>query len=1312
MPDEYAETLLAFLPSYLVRQAEAGAALERWERRFSAAVMMADISGFTPLAEVLSRAGRQGAEELSSLLDPHFSSMIDLVHAYGGDVVQFSGDAITALFDLDGGEGLAAGVLPAVGCALAIQRHVAAARVLRTSQGEFPFQVRIGVGAGPVLAAVVGSREAGLRHFLAGPARQGAVRAQRLARPGEVVASAAAARAAGERIDGTRTRWGYRRVAAAPAAPPARPPVTPDLPAHAVADLSAFLPPALAQRIQVAGRAFIGEHRAVTVLFTGFRGLDFSHDPAVAGKLRAYISTIQEVVARYDGYLGDIEVADKGSLLLVLFGAPTAHEDDSVRAVLCAMEMQERARQPDLAFIVDQRIGISAGPLFVGGVGGNHRWTYAAVGDEVNLASRLMEHAAWGQIVASSRVAQQAGGRGRFVALGAVALKGKSGMIPIFAVEGRRERPPALEERALLFPGEMVGRGEEIARARQAARRAAAGRCQVLIVAGEAGMGKSRLAGEVTRWWLEQGYAGYSGDCLSYTMGTPYRPWSELLTAALGLQPDQPAVVRARQAAAGLRALHPGLPERLPLLADLLGLPVVDTAQTRQLQGEARRRALFKLVGEALGHMAADGPLLLLFEDIHWSDQPSLELLEHVARELANRPVLLLLLHRPLDEPYPAAYRALLQLSYCSRIDLDALPIAGIQALARVRLGLPVDTAFPAEMSALLNRAQGNPFFLEEILNTLHDAGIRVEPVGRECTVHGDLARVSIPATIQAVVQSRLDRLDEGSQLTLKVSAVIGRTVPLLMLLAIHPLRPGREEVSSQLQNLSGVDLLRLERRAPDPVYFFKHVITQQVAYESLLYVQRQALHEALGRHLEAAYADDLEEAVDLLAHHFRLGRNRAKAWHYLIRAGDRAARAYTNLEALEYYRQAVEWLEEGASAQRWELLVRLERVLGTLARRAEQRQVQEEMARLATELGDGRLLAVARHRQGALMCHAGRTAEAIAILSEALSLAAEAGDFSLAGNCAKDLNRAYWLAADLDRCQEALAQARRFFQRGGDLEGEAAVLNSLGNIHLAITVRYWDALQCFRQGARLYRTLEDERGMIVAQINEALALLPLGAMEEALALIWPLQAFCERSSDPLLLGMTWFVVGHALLRLARYDEASDAAQRCIALMETCQDRNFTIEGEGLLGRVLLAQGRPAEALPHIRRAIEIAESCRQTLDVMRYRSFESLARLGVGEGRAALENSREVIAFLESCGRRVDDIPCLYYNHYLIVHRVRGPAAGRPYLERAYRILQELAGEVQDPELRNTFLERVPVNRQIIAAWEQEGCPAEPPLG
>jgi len=1302
MPDEYAQALLTFLPSYLVRQAGAGADLSCWEARFPAAVLMADISGFTPLAEALARAGRRGAEELSALLNTHFSRMIDLVHAHGGDVAQFSGDAITALFDLASGEDLAPDVLPAAACALAIQRHIAAVGVLRTSQGDFPLQVRIGVGAGPAYAAVVGRREAGLRHLLAGPARRGAVRAQRLARPGEVMLSRAAYRAVQDDVTATLTRWGYARISAC-GVPPAgeRRPAAVSLPPERLVELATFLPPALGQRIQAGGRAFLGEHRYGVVLFVGFQGLDFDRDPAIGSKVRAYVAAMQEVVGQYDGYLAEIEVADKGSLLLVLFGAPSAHGDDEERAVLCALEMQARARQPDLAFVAAQRAGVSAGLTFVGSVGGEDRWAYTALGDEVNLASRLLERAEWGQVVASSRVRQRAAKRGHFAPLGAVPLRGKAVAVPAFAVVGARERATMLAERSFLYQGATIGRAAELAAMRDAAERSAQGQVQVLLVEGEAGLGKSRLAADLAREWFEQGRQGYSGDCFSYTMGIPYQPWSELLQTALGLAPDQPAAERQRQVEDFLRGVSPDWEERLPLLADVLGLPAADNAATRHLQGAERKRALFKVVLEIVRYLAGRGPLLLLFEDIHWSDLPSLELIEHVARNLAGRPVLLVLLHRPLEEPLPLPYRRLSTHPGGQRILLEALPAAASRDLVLARLGLAPTVQLPPAIQALFTRAQGNPFFIEEILNTLRDAGVRLEPDNGGCLVVGDPAAVEVPATVQALIQSRLDRLDEGVQLTIKVAAVIGRTVPYATLEAIHPQRLDKAALDVHLAALERVDLLRLEHLAVEPTFFFKHVITQQVAYESLLFVQRQALHEALGRHLEEAHAQDLDEVVDLLAYHYALSRNRAKAREYLVRAGDRAVRTYTPREALEYYRRAEAWLEEGNSEQRWDLLQRLERALDAVGRRDEQRRALEEMAVLARQLGDSWKLATVLARQGKLMAQTGRPEEGIRLLAEAISRAEVAGDLSLAGHCAADMSRACWLLSDLAGSQGALEKARSFFQRGGDRAGEATVFGMLGNIYLAMLTRYEQALASFREEGRIRHSLGSEHGEAIGNINQAIVLIVLGRAAEALALVRSAQAFFERSGNPYYLGTTLFAMGHALLRLGRLDEALSAARRCIALFEECEERNFLIEGQGLAGRILLQMTRLTEARAYLHRACALAQAGGQDADWAHFRSYEALVLMRQGETAAALTCSADALGVAERQSWRVDNLQYIYWNHYQVLEAARGPAAARPYLERAYQVVQEIAAETHDLELRRSFLEDAPDNRAIVAAWE-----------
>jgi len=948
-------------------------------------------------------------------------------------------------------------------------------------------------------------------------------------------------------------------------------------------------------------------------------------------------------------------------------------------------------------------MGISAGPVFVGSLGDEGRWTYTVLGDEVNVAARLMEQAGWGQVVVSGRVCKRVGERGRFTPLGLVAVKGKQELLPAFLCTGVHERPAALTAHALVGPGEIVGRQSELARLEEIARRSMAGQVQVLVLEGEAGVGKSRLLGELARRWLEWGGQGYRGDCYAYAHQTPYHPWSEILRAVIGLRTGEPADVQWQQILAYMQRVRPDLVERLPLLADLLGLPAEENALTRHLQGAERKRALFDLVLELIRYLARAGPLLLILEDAHWSDESSLELVEHLALRLEGLPVLVALAQRPPEEPLPG-YLRLRRSPRCAALVLEPLPPDTSAALARRRLGIPADVPLPAALQSLLERAQGNPLFVEEILNTLEDAGVRVVLQEEECLLLGNLAAVEIPETVQALVRARLDRLEEASQLVLKVAAVVGSSVPYSALRAIYPVEVSEAELESSLADLERLGLL-YEAGGPERTVLFRHFLIQEVAYESLLFAQRRALHGALGRHLEGRYAGDLEPVVDLLAYHYHRAGERDKALTYLLQAGDRAARAYNNHEALACYLQAQGWLAgETPPEQRWEVLLRLEQVLDALGQREEQRQAQQELEGLALALADPRRLAEVRCRQGALLVHSGHPQEGTAILRQAGDLAQQVGDPALAGRCLVTISRACWLRGDAAGSLQALEEARALFREAGSQEGEAVVLSQQGNIYLALNSQYERCLEAFCQVREIYRSRGDPLGEMRASVNVAIALLLLGESEQALEMVRPAAVFYERSGDLVMRGTCWLVTGHALMNLEDWDAAREAARRALALLEAAQEHNFLIEGEGLCGRILLQQGRPEEALAHFRRAVALAEAGGQVLDAVRYRSYEALALLRLGRSEEALEISMAGLSLLEEQGGRMDDLQVIYWHHFLIWQQVKGAEASLPYLERAYAAVQEMAGEISDPSLRRSFLERLPWNRQIVAAWEAMG--------
>ncbi len=912
------DSITSYIPRQLVRWAlenpQSSPAGQEWN--FEAAVLLADISGFTPMSEALAKTGKEGSEELNHILSAYFTAMIDLVHSFGGDVIKFSGDAITCLWraqtDL-----LGQATEQALACALAMQARMADFSQVQTLGGCFELKARVGVSAGKFMALILGTPEEELRYVLVGAPLETVSKVKDLAQIGQVSIDTTAletirpkvalrdeqtglavvtAIVGGARAPHPDTKF-YNRMAGAQAD-------------SALARLSSLIPPVIRERLRAGQRGFIGEHRRVTPMFVNFHGLDYN-DPQIGQKLQHYYMLMQRLIRTHGGLLNEIEIGDKGSVLVAIFGAPLAYENQAERAVRCALALQ--AALAELPYSVAQRIGITTGDLFVGNVGSTERQIYTAIGSEMNLAARLMESAEWGQALVSKRIWTQTSPRFEYAPLGEINVKGKAEAVPIYAAQKEKLESDELVIRYLLHESLLVGRAQELERIRQVIQNVVAGRGQVMSIHGEAGVGKSRLVSELARYWLASGGVGYGGDCLSYSQDVPYSPWGELLRGAFGATFHKERARQIQQVEKGLRLIEeerqqaPGfraapLPAWLPLLSDVMGLGVPNNDTTQYLDAKRRQQNTQSMIWEILLYWAQKQPLLLLFEDVHWMDPLSWELVGFVARKLSNYPILLVLVHRPLDERAPHIHRSIISLAQHTDIELTELSPKESLALARSRLQV---TELPQAVEALLlGKGQGNPFFTEELVHTLLETKLVACQDG-VCTMLGNLEAVNIPDTVQEVVMSRIDRLDESSKLTIKVASVIGRIFAYETLREIYPLSITEALLQANLATLVRLDLTPLERPEPQWEYIFKHAITRDVAYESLLYAQRRSLHRRVAEHLEKQYADRLEEHYERLAHHFFLAQEWEPAYHYLIQAGNKACGIFANQDALTFYRQA-----------------------------------------------------------------------------------------------------------------------------------------------------------------------------------------------------------------------------------------------------------------------------------------------------------------------------------------------------------------------------------------------------------------------
>jgi class 3 adenylate cyclase/tetratricopeptide (TPR) repeat protein len=882
--------------------------------RFPAVALFADVSGFTPLTERLSGRGPQGVEELTRLLNTYFGQLIDMITAHGGDIVKFAGDALLALWPVTDlpGEGFGqptaaayAAVLSAVQCASTAQRALQGFEAT-----EARLSLRMGVGAGEVLMEHLGGEYGRWHVLVAGDLLAQVIDIERQAEPGEVIVSPEAWHLAQTACAGEARPTGGVRLASVRAPIPPFPLHRAPLAPEAAPGVQAYVPGAIRTRLAAGQTGWLAELRRVTVIFAHLPTLD--HHTSVE-HAQHIVRTLQTAIYRYEGSVDKLNVDEKGvSLLAVMGWPPLAHEDDPARGVQVALRIQEELRK----FAIPSAVGVATGRAFCGSIGNAQRREYTMIGDVVNLAARLMQAAA--DTILCDEATYLAAQRAiEFEALPAITVKGRTDLVSVYRPRGEVTRTRMLEA------APMVGRTAE--------RMALAGRLQLLLggqggvvlIEGEAGLGKSRLIEDLLEQAQTLGLESLVGMGDAVESLTPYHAWRPVFNQLLGGDLSRDSSMR-RQTLKAL-GLDVQALQLVPLLNAVLPLELQDNDVTRQMTGQVRADNTRDFLLRILGASASRSPKLIVLEDAHWLDSASWALTLLVRQRI--NPALLVLTTRPLTEP-PEEYAQLLKLAGAQRLRLEALAPDATLALVCQRLSVG---SIPKPVADLIRtKAEGNPFYSEELAYALRDTGV-IQIADGECRLpegRSDLGAINLPDTVQGVITSRIDRLPPPQQLTLKVASVIGRTFAYPALHSIYPLDTDRDQLPGHLQALDRLDLTNLETPEPDLAYSFKHIITRDVAYNLMLFAQRQRLHQAIAEWYEATYPDELALFYELLAHHWRTADVPAKALHYLERAGDQALENYANEEAIRFYEQALELADKleprGQVARRARLELRL----------------------------------------------------------------------------------------------------------------------------------------------------------------------------------------------------------------------------------------------------------------------------------------------------------------------------------------------------------------------------------------------------
>jgi class 3 adenylate cyclase/tetratricopeptide (TPR) repeat protein len=1065
------------------------------------------------------------------------------------------------------------------------------------------------------------------------------------------------------------------------------------------------------------------ERRLVTILF-----VDAVDSTPLAERLgeedmyslmQGCLARMTDAVHHYDGHVASFT----GDGIMAVFGAPVAHEESERRAVAAALRMQRAlAEQEELirsrhGVECRFRVGLNTGPVVIGKVSDTLTMEFTAIGDTVNLAARVQALAEPGQAYLTEATYRVVADHFECEALGRQAVKGKGEPIGLYRVvreKSPRTRFQVAAERGL---APFVGRAGELDVLDGQLEPVRRGVGRVAFVSGDAGLGKSRLVAEFHRRAASDGVTWLEGHCIPYGRHIPYLPLIEIVKGAFGVEEtDDDAMITDRITAATAEwdAHAAGA---VPYLRFLLSVDPGDP-KVAAMDPRERRVGLLEALGVLVAQLSRKAPTVVVVEDLHWADEPTQQALLGMVPVVTSGPVLLLLTARP-GYALADGYRA-------TRLDL--VPLAGPESGDLVRGVLRADP--PAGLEQLVaDKAEGNPFYIEEVIRSLVETGVLARRNGR-FHLERTLEEIRIPGTIQEVILARVDRLERPAKAALQLASVIGREFTVRLLERISD---QRGEVTDALGELEALDLIYEDVDFPELAYMFKHALTHEVAYSTLLAERRRSLHRIVAAAIEELYADRLMEQCETLAHHYSQAGELDKALGYLMQAGDKAAAAFANQDALDAYARALEIcdrLGEPALPTLAALAPRRGFVNFSIGRFADAARDMERWLHVARTLGD-------RHLEGSALVYRGlselfdhdkETAEAT--LREVLALAEGEGFEAIRALANLQLGQAY---VSWDRHDEAEPPLRYVEEHIDDLRDPF----SRGFwAWYASRLELWagrldEALRRAAEGRDAAHETMFHR--LAAAWNEAHLLATIGDYEEALRLLDETLVACRRLGHQIVEVRCLNTVGYVYAEIGDFDRAMawnrEGLEAALAVGAPVPEvemnarlnlvENFLTQGRLDDAEEQLAVVEPIVRQPQPRQdfmrwrygqrflhdhgeywlaredpvqAAALAGECRAWAERTGSRKNIGKARRLLGQSHLALGRLTEAADELEAALRLAEEVgsPPQIWKTWVAVgelHRAEGrPVDARQAFGRAVAVIDQMASRLSDPERRKIF--------------------------
>jgi class 3 adenylate cyclase/tetratricopeptide (TPR) repeat protein len=934
----------------------------------------------------------------------------------------------------------------------------------------------------------------------------------------------------------------------------------------------AYTPPYLAEKILTSRSALAGERKQVTVLFADLKGsteLIRDLDPEAAQRLLdPALQCMMDAVHRFEGTVNQV----LGDGIMALFGAPVAHEDHALRACYAGLAMQGAMRRYaeevrcSHGLEVQMRVGLNSGEVVVRAIGNDLHMDYSAVGQTTHLAARMEQLATPGSIRLTAATLRLAEGLVQVNALGPFPVKGLTEPVEVFELVGASAIRGRFQASAARGLTRFVGRQQELGALQQALERAGAGHGQVVALVGEPGVGKSRAVCEFVHSPHTPRWLVLESASVSYGKTTPYFPIIDLLRRYCHLEDGDDTRTMRAKVTGQILTLDPALQDALPALLALLD-PVPEDSPFFHLDPPQRRQRTLDALKRLWIRESQVQPLLLVCEDLHWIDSETQAFLNSLVESLPTAQLLLLVNYRP---EYQHSWGSK---TYYTQLRLDPLPPVRADEFLQALLG--DDPGLKPLMHLLSTRTEGNPFFLEESVRTLVETGVLVGEPSAYRLAHA-LPTVQVPATVQAVLAARIDRLPAEEKRLLQTAAVIGTEVPLALLQTIAEL--SETALHHGLAHLQAAEFLYETRLFPEPEYTFKHALTHEVAYGSLLHERQRMLHARITEAMEGLAGDRVAEQVERLAHHALRGEVWEKALAYLRQAGDKAMTQSAYREAVGYFEQA----------------------LGALPHLPERRATHEQAIDLRLALRTA-------------LYPSGDVGRILAVLREAEALAEALADHHRLGQVLLFLSQQFYREGAYDRAIVAAQRVLAIATASGD-----AVLHARAHYYCALAYEvqtaYRQAIDGFGaivaalDGAQRYERFgQVTLPAVVARANAAGCHAELGLFTAGKTLGEEGLRIAEAAAHPVSLMIALWGLGLLALRQGDLQQALPRLAQAVSICQDADLPSWFPRMAAPLGAAYTLAGRVADARPVLTQAMA------QTTAMGRV-DFQARCRLPLGE--------------------------------------------------------------------------------------------------